>query len=130
MLTREQFIREALRDYEQGHTVTEEKLGIRREQLCNKFQICNSELDSYKRYFRTGYCVLCQTNGHGVEKKRTNHFKLWHDLGIRGLEYRSRVREENDEEALWEKKLKEAVVLRKELQKEETFIQQNSERIS
>jgi hypothetical protein len=75
VLTREAFIREVLKGWSGGNTVTDAELEERRTGLCRKHQIDNRNhyLDSHLTLFRPGFCAVCDTFGHGSEEMRAPH---------------------------------------------------------
>jgi transcription elongation factor Elf1 len=115
--------------------VTELEMEERRKGLCMKYQIDNRNLDSHLTLFRSGYCAVCDTAGHGSDEARSLHYHLWHDLGLRGEEYAERMEVERgrrEEEYGWEKKCRLADVRRKDLiqKKEEEFFRLNADKVS
>jgi len=127
ILTREEHVREMLADYRLGKQVTEEKLEKRKRELCRRYQLHNLNLDSYSHYFERGYCCLCQEHGLGSEIRRERHFQLYHDAGLRGDEYEEEMNCLSVEETLWEKKLAEAMEMRRKMvfMGESAFLERN-----
>jgi len=131
VLTREEYVRSMINDYRLGKQITEEKLEKRKKELCKRYQLRNPLLNSYKMYFERGYCCICQEYGFGSEVRRERHFQLYHDIGLRGDEYEEQMQCWSVEEKLWEKKLGEAIEMRRKMavMDEPAFLERNTGKV-
>jgi hypothetical protein len=58
-ITREQFIRETIDYYALGNSTTQSQLNDRRNSLCQKYQIENTNLDTLDDILQSGICFKC-----------------------------------------------------------------------
>jgi hypothetical protein len=137
VLTREAQIRAILSDYQRANVLMAdrelgaEKLEKRKVELCKKHGITNLQLDSHRVYFSGGYCVACKSFGGWTDQERLKHWRFWHDLELRGDEYKNAMEGWLGEEA-WEKKLKLSSEKRREdeAQREKEFLEANKENVT
>ena len=61
-LTRETYIRETINDYKKAHKISDADIQQRKEWLCQKYGIDNSDLDTHKEIFKLNYCFICSDN--------------------------------------------------------------------
>jgi hypothetical protein len=77
------------------------------------------------------YCCICQEHGFGSEIRRERHFQLYHDIGLGGEDYEEQMNCWSMEETEWEKKLGEAMDMRRKMvfMGEKAFLERNKDEV-